>query len=224
MKALMIEPHSPATYPFIIGLHETTHCQVRHERTLDAGLKTMAQAFCGLVLVAMNEQLPSASEIVGRIASRATELLVRRPYVILLFENSIPIPDALKCREMGAMCMRREFPQVIYDEARLACWMNATRKHDTTIRIAFRAGRHALYFGSSPVETSLGAQLTKLVVILLGGKESYSLEYLADELGICRQSVKKYVFEIRRIFGNIFWIERRSGGSVCGVTANGVWI
>lgn len=224
MRALLIESYSPGTYPFIEGLHEMTHCQVRHERTLDAGLLTMAQTFCDLVIVAMNEQSSSASNIMERITSRAAELLIRRPYVILLFENSIPAPEALKCREMGAMCMRREFPMAIYEEARLASWMSATRKHDVTIRIAFRAGHHSLYLGSSPVETSLSAQLTKLVAILVGGRESYPLEYLADELGVCRQSVKKYFFELRRAFGDIFWIEKRPGGSVCGVKANVVWV
>jgi hypothetical protein len=238
MRALCIEKLTPATYPFIDGLHATTHCSVYHDESLDAGLRTMGQRYFDLILVT-HEQLPArASEIVGRIHSYAKDLLIRCPEVILLSEEPLPVQDALKCRDMQAMCMLREFPQPVYEEAKLAFWKRATRKHDLTLRIAFCSGHYdiSLGIGSSFVSLELGSQLTKQVLILSGGNESYPVEFIADKLGICRQSVKKYMAELRRTSivtqrevgiadpeKNAFWMERRPGGTVCGLKVNVVW-
>jgi hypothetical protein len=132
------------------------------------------------------------------------------------------------------MPLRREVPQAVYEEARLAFWKRATRRHETTILIDCRNGHHFLFVGSPAAPVRLGMQLTRLAVLLLSGSESYTVEFLADELGICRQSVKKYFFDLRRAFVQaqmqcagpvleLFWMEKRPGGSVCGVRANVVW-
>ena len=234
--ALLIEPYSPDTYAFIDGLHDVTHCRVRHDQTIEDGLKTMEQTYCDLVLVTIAPQSSGALKVVEQIRSRASDLLVRPPEVILLFNKALPIPEALRCRDLGAMSMRRDVPQAIYEETRLAFWKRATRKHEVTVRVDYRNGHHLLYVGTPPVPVDLGAQLLRLAVLLLSGNESYTVEYLADELGVCRQSVKKYFLDLRRAFvrahaqceigsrsGEIFWMEKRSGGTVCGMRANPIW-
>lgn len=228
MNALVIEPYTPDTYAFIDGLHEATHCRVSHDQTVQEGLRTMQQTYCDVVLVTMGVTSLDAPKTVELIRSRAHELLVRPPDVIVLFTRSLPIPDALKCRELGAMSMRRDIPLAVYEEARLAFWKRATRKHEITVRIDYRNGHHLLYIGSPPVRLELSSQLTRLAVRLLSGSESYPLEYVADELEICRQSVKKYVCELRRCFvevcgQSVFWMQKRAGGTVCGAKANAAW-
>ena len=239
MRVLCIEKCSSATYPFIDGLHATTHCSVYHDESLDAGLCTMRQRYFDLVLVTFEQPPTRAWEIVDRIQSCAKDLPIRCPQVILLSEKPLPVPDALKCRDLGAMSMLREFPQPVYEEAKLAFWKRATRKHDLILRIDFCNGHHtiSLGIGSSFVPLELGTQLTKKVLILAGGNESYPVEFIADELGICRQSVKKYMAESRHAsivaqgklpvadpIKDVFWMERRPGGTVCGINANIVWV
>jgi hypothetical protein len=189
----------------------------------------MEQTYCDLVLVTMSSTSLTGPKVVELIRSRASDLLVRPPDIHLLFNNSLPIPDVLRCREIGASSMRRDLPPAIYEEVRISCWKRATRKHDVTVRIDYRNGHHSLFVGSPPTSVELGAQLTHLAVLLLSGNECYTVQYLADELEICRQSVKKYICELRRIFFGmcgryICWMERRPGGTVCGIKANAIWI
>lgn len=235
-NALVVEPYTPATYAFIDGLHEATHCRVRHSETLEDGLRTMEQTYCDVLIVTITSQLQSATRIVERIRSRAVDLLIRPPDIVLLFKDSFPVPEVQKCRELDAMCFRRELLHAVYDEARLAFWKRATRKYEVTFRIDYRHGHHFLFVGPPAAQIVLGPQLTRLAVLLLNGNESYTVEYLADELSICRQSVKKYFSELRRAFegafarsdiggriAEIFFMEKRVGGTVCGVKANVIW-
>jgi len=59
---------------------------------------------------------------------------------------------------------------------------------------------------------------------------------LADELGICRQSVKKYMLALRRAYdlvrsetgikepgSSVVWMKRSAGGTLCGLRATIVW-
>lgn len=228
MNALLIEPYTPDTSAFIDGLHELTYCRVRHDETIEAGIQTMEQTYCDIVLVTITSRSLAAPKLVEQIRTHAYDRHIRPPDVILLFNNSLPIPDALRCRELGAMSLRRDVPQAVYEEARLAFWRRAIRKHELTVRVDYRNGHHFLFVGSSPVSVELSAQLTRLAVLLFSGNKSYTVEYIADELEICRQSVKKYVCELRRIFMEacghcVFWMEKRPGGTVCGVKANIVW-
>jgi hypothetical protein len=236
MNALVIEPYSPATYGFIDGLNHATHCRVRHVETIEEGLRAFEEVHFDLVIVSIDQRSPPGSAIAERIKSRAAELNVRCPYVILLFSERFPMSDAQKCRDMDSIYLRHDYPLAVYDEAQLAFRRFATKKHNLTIRVEFRSGHHFLYVGSSSIPVGLGTQLTKLAVLLLSGRDCYPVEFLADELGVCRQSIKKYFFELRRAFvrapkelgigsqiAEEFWMEKRAGGTVCGVRANTIW-
>jgi hypothetical protein len=237
MNALVIERYSPATYVLIDGLNEAARCRVRHKESLEDGLREMEQVYFDVILVKIEENAIVGSAVVERIRAWATELVVPRPSVILMFEGSLPLHDAAKCKSMNASYLRRNIPQVIYDEARVVCWRSRTTKYDRAITVEFRNGHHFFYLGSSLMPVEMAAQLAKLAAILVSGNESYSVEYLADELGICRQSVKKYCFELRRVFTSaqqlngeegrtkeIVWMEKRPGGTICGVRSNVIWI
>ena len=59
------------------------------------------------------------------------------------------------------MTLRRDFPQVIYEEAWLAFWKRTTRKHKVTVRIDYRNGYHFFSAGSPPIQLELSTQLTR---------------------------------------------------------------
>jgi len=237
MNVLIIEPYVPDTCALIEGLRGMTHSRVSQAETLAEGFTAMEETYFDIVLVTIHRQASLAAKVLKQIRSHATHLLVRPPDVILLVDGLLPMQEALRCRELGTMCMRRDLPQAVYEEARLMFWKRATRKYDVTFRVDFRNGHHFLFAGSPPVRVELGAQLTRLAVLLLGGNESYTVEFLADELSVCRQSVKKYFRDLRQAFvqvqtqlgiascmqTEIFWMEKRPGGTVCGVKANVVW-
>lgn len=234
-NVLLIEPYTPETYQLMEGFHGLANCHVLHSPTVEDGLLTMERTYCDVVLVSIGSQPPNASKTVEQIRLRAADILVRSPEVMLLFDKPLPVPDALRCKELGAMCLWRGFPQAIYEEVRLAFWKRATRKHAATIRVDYRNGHHLLFAGSPPTRVDLGAQLTRMAVLVLSDC-SCTVEFLADELGICRQSVKKYFLDLRLAFerlqtqcevgarpDEIFWMEKRPGGTVCGVRANVIW-
>ncbi|MDP9050764.1 MAG: HTH domain-containing protein [Acidobacteriota bacterium] len=80
----------------------------------------------------------------------------------------------------------------------------------------------------------MGAQIGKLLLLLLRG--TYTVDMLADTLGISRQSVKKYMRELNRAIKLMLdemhlsdpvmspvWMKRGPGGTLCGLRANPVW-
>lgn len=235
MNALVIERYSTETYVLIDGLNEASRCRVRHKETVDEGLYEMEQVYFDLILVTIDADVTVGSEIVERIRVRANDLVVPCPQVIVLFRGALPVPEAAKCKAMTAAYLRRSIPQAIYDETCIASWQSRTTRHSVTISVEFRNGHHFFYYGGSNKPLEMGAQLSRLAAILASGCDFYSAEYLADELGVCRQSVKKYCCELRRVFASaadhadqgrrddIVWMEKRPGGSICGLRANVIW-
>ena len=41
MRALLVEQQTTATYPFITGLHEATHCSILHNESIDDAIDTI---------------------------------------------------------------------------------------------------------------------------------------------------------------------------------------
>ncbi len=239
MRALLVEQQTTATYPFITGLHEATHCSILHNESIDDAIDTIHRVPVNLLLVTLIPRPDEAWRIAERIRTETVGAPVRYPRAILLVERPLPVQDALRCRDFQAPSMLRGFPEPVYEEARVAFWALATRSFPSTIRIEFCNGHHRLYFcaGELSEEIDAGRQLVRLAVTLAGGRKSYTVESLADDLGICKQSVKKYMAELRRATTlaqqrlniltpniDVFWMERQSGGTLCGISANVVWV
>jgi hypothetical protein len=239
MRALLIEKYSSATDPFIQRLHETTHCSVFHDQSIEEAFCTMRREHVDLVLVTLEKQPVEAAQIVEQIQSYAGNMLIKCPHLIMLSKQSLPIGDARRCRDRRTMCMLRESPEAVCEEARVLFSMLGTRPLNSTIQIEYRNGHHTVSFcsGTFSEEIQGGLYLIKTAVILAGGKKSYAVEFVADELGVCRQSVKKYLHELNRAAvlaqqqlnidkpeRHIFWMERAVGGTRCGARANFVWV
>ncbi len=205
---------------------------------LNEGLDSMSQKHYDLILVNVGQQSMDGSQIVRRIQVRAKELFLRCPQIILLSTAPMPLEEAAKCRGIQAMCMLRQYAPPIYEEVRVRFWMRQIRTRGSTIRIDNCHGHYYLDFClgvfSSAIE--VGHQPAKLAAIMAGGLPSYHLETLADELEVCRQSVKKYIWELRQgslraqerlqIYEpdyDVFWMARGTGGTRCGIKATVVW-
>jgi DNA-binding NarL/FixJ family response regulator len=234
--ALVIEPDSYLKDLLIKDLHTRTYCRVRSAETLDGGLEIMAQVHCDIVLFTIEQSYPPAWQIVKQIRAHAHDLIVRCPEVLVLYSHPMQPSDANKCKLMDTTCLPREFTGLVAYEALLAFARRTATKYAVTIRVEFRSGHWFLYLGASRTHIRLGLQLTKLVIILLEAAGPCSVEYLAEQLGVCRQTIKKYFDDLRRIFlaafaeaeittfNSFFWMDRQSGGTVCGVNARGIWV
>ena len=238
MKLLLIEPYAPETYPFISGLHEATYCDVLHAQSLDEGLSTMKEKRVSVMIVNLDKQEGKAWQVAERIRSEARDAFIRCPYLIFLSARKLPIEDIRKCCKLDVAWMLREWWPAIFQEVRRALWIREPQKMNSTLRFECHQGHHVLYQCVDAASEQIGVafQVAKLAFILTGGLNSYTLQSIADELGVCCQSVKKYMWELRErsvlaqqklhVFEpdrGIFWMERRAGGTVCGIKANIIW-
>jgi nucleoside-diphosphate-sugar epimerase len=116
--------------------------------------------------------------------------------------------------------------------------MREPQKMNSTIRFERHQGHYALYHyeDMASAHICVGFQPAKQAVVLAGGRIAYTVEEIADILGVTRPTVKKYMWELRegdllaqqelQILEpdrNIFWTERRPGGAVLGIKANIIW-
>jgi hypothetical protein len=142
------------------------------------------------------------------------------------------------CLDMQVRCMLRQFAPPIYEEVRAGFWFRETRTRGSTIRIEHEQGHYYLYIcvGMFSEQIEVGGQPSRLAAMLAGGRASYLLETLADELEVCRQTIKKYIWELRHsclraqrkllvteLDENVFWMARHPGGTRCGITAKVIW-
>lgn len=82
----------------------------------------------------------------------------------------------------------------------------------------------------------IGPQVAKMIAMAAGGREWYSVRTLADKLGLCRPTIKKYFWESQEASlqvqqdlsiadpeRDIFWLQRLPGGTIGGIKANILW-
>ena len=160
------------------------------------------------------------------------------PYMIFLSTRRLQIQEASKCWKLHVTCMLRDSWPAIFEEVRKALWLRQTRKMKSTIRFSRYQGHYVLHqcVDMTQAHISVAFQPAKVAVILTGGLVAYTVQRIADELGVCCQTVKKYMWELRERSllaqqelhvlepdKDIFWMERRAGGTVCGIKANLIW-
>lgn len=234
--ALVIEPQTFARDLFISELNAVAYCSVRSAETLEQGVRIMKEVHCGVVFVTIDQISAPAAEIVKRLYDRADELVIKRPEVFILYTKELPVAEVNTCRNMEAFCLPRDLTRFVCYEARAAFSRLVTRKHPITLRIAFRCGHHFVYFGMCPTHLELGAQLAKLLAALAAYR-SCTVEFLADLLGVTRATIKKYFHALRVVFlaaqknanlpepyTDVISMTRQSGGTICGVNANCVFV
>lgn len=236
-RALVVERYSMEAQLFLEELNGAG-CDPYYAQSLDEGLRTMKEKRVPVMVINVDEQEGKAWQVVERIRSEARDALMGCPYLILLSARELPFEEVRKCWKLHVVWMLREEWPAIFREVRRALCIREPQKMNSTIRFERHQGHYALYHceGMASAHICVGFQPAKQAVILAGGRIAYSVEEIADILGVTRPTVKKYMWELREgdllaqqqlqivePDRNIFWTERRPGGTILGIRANIVW-
>ena len=164
----------------------------------------MQEKHVDLILVNLDEQSGEGWRIAERIRSESRDTLMRCPHMIFLSDQPPSLDDAVKCRDLDAVCMLRHSFPAIYEEAHVTFRMRLRRKMKSTLRIEHHSGHYLLFFcpgTATPKQILVGFKVAKLAALLAGGLEAYTVEAIADALGVCRQSVKGCFCGVARLSG-----------------------
>ncbi|MDP9049500.1 MAG: helix-turn-helix domain-containing protein [Acidobacteriota bacterium] len=240
MKILHIEDWSEATNAFIQELHAATGCSIEHAGTFDEGLLKI-EGGRGSIDVVLYTVAPTSSDVLmfpERVRAMADEALFRSPHLILLASAPLAPPCAAKCMDRQVLYLLRHCPRQIVETVKALLWKIRSSKPGPTIRIEFRGGYYRFFICglTTSEEIRVSAQIGRLLLLLTRGFRSYTVEMLADELGISRRSVKKYMRDLRVILKStqkkicgcepvvdVVWMERGTGGTLCGLRVNAAW-
>jgi hypothetical protein len=236
-KVLLIEQPSIETTIFIEQLHAAVGCRIDHERCVEHGLLRLAREHGGvdIILNTVSQDPDEALRFPERVRELVAKELIRYPHLIALGSAALPPSFGAKCMELDVGFLLREPPQQIHATVKAIYWRLRTRKQRVTIRVEYLRGNYVfrLCGANRSNVMRLGPQLGRLLLILARGGHFYAVETLATELGISKQSVKKYMKALRAAFDraragllisetgeNVFWMDRGPGGTLCGLRAN----
>jgi hypothetical protein len=236
-KVLLIEEPSAETGIFIEQMHAAVGCRVAHARSVDDGLLQLTQEHedVDIILNTVSRDPDEALRVLDRVRAFAAEELIRHPYLIALGSEVLPPSFGATCMDMDVGFILRESPKQVHATVKAIYWRLRTRKHRVTIRVEHLNGNYVCHLcgANSSKVMRLGPQLGRLLLILARGRRFYAVEALATELGISKQSVKKYMKALRATYDKaragllisengefVFWMDRGPGGTLCGLRAN----
>jgi hypothetical protein len=240
MKILHIEQWSEATNIFIQELHAGTGCRIDHAESIDEGLVKIVESHgsIDIVLYTVCRSPDDALHFPERVRTATYDALIRCPQFVVLASSPLPLSYAAKCIDQQSVYLLRDYTKQVVEMLRVMLWRLRTSKSGPTILIEFRGGHHRFFLCglATSEEIEVTARIAQLLLLLLRGLKSYTVETLASELGISRQSVKKYMRDLRVVLQmamrsaylvepatDLVWMERGPGGTLCGIRANPVW-
>jgi DNA-binding NarL/FixJ family response regulator len=152
-------------------------------------------------------------------------LVVQGPEVAVAFEK------------LGAHYLLRAYSEQIVQFVKKFQWQGRAEKSLPTIivrRFRGHVSQVAVQWSCLESQVEAGPRLRELAEYLaVHARTEHTTEMIADELGICRQSVKEYLLRLRRAFNQacevasigatgerVFWTRKISGGYVHGISAN----
>jgi hypothetical protein len=238
MKILLVEPPSNETTMLVQALHKRTGACLYHAPSLAEGLQRIINAQGTIDVALCFSESPAA--ILGftqHVSVESAVALIRPPKLIALVPSTIAIPDFAKLKMHLPTLLRDQLEQICLDVAALL-WTMRTGGDGPSLRLEHRNGHYGMFLpgATADVEIQGSRKIQILARILAGGLQSYPLEEVADRLEICRQSVKKYMLELRRAYDaarikaginepgtSVVWMRRGSGGTVCGLRVRVSW-
>jgi hypothetical protein len=239
MKLLHIEEWTTETDHLIQDLHAGTGCAIEHAKSIDEALFKLLQNGGRIDLITLTAG-GRADDVLGfpeRVRTLTANNLIRCPEMVVLAATMLPLPCAAKLLDQQVICLLRSSEKSITEMIRILLWRLRSARSGLVIRIEFRGGNYRFFIcgtGCSQ-EIELSTQIGRLLRLLLREFNSYTVEMLADELGISRQSVKKYMRELRAAIAiamtkikspaapEIVWMRRLPGGTLCGIRAHPIW-
>lgn len=238
MRILVIEEWSAAANSLIQELHAGTGCSIDQAGSFDEGLHKIEQGYgcINIVLYTVGPASHGALMFPERVRAMTDDALFRCPHFVLMASAPLALPCAVKCMDRHVVYLLRDYPTQIVETVRTLLWRIRTSKPGPTIRVEFRGG-HYRFFLCGPTaaeEIIVSAQIGRLLLLLLRG--TYTVDMLAEELGVLPKTIKKYMHALRLIiesllkqmnmaepYIDVVWMKRGPGGTLCGLRANPVW-
>jgi len=242
-EILLVEKLTQPIAPWKDRIAKLTGWTVQHtESSTEAGqfLREFDRVI-SIVLMTIDHDHEQALSVLRSSHSRTDNGIVCPAFLVL---SRIQLPPATRERflKLGALWLPRKHEDVILETIELVKWRMEHLPRRPLIRIvrSFDAIEGVSAFGPNyqPVELRMGGQLRRLVQYLAGrgaGAES-TTTMIADELGVCQQTVKKYMKDLRDIWNaargdigttvsghEIFWTKKRPGGTVHSLLATVFW-
>ncbi len=236
---LLFEKNSLSTPALKFDLELGTKWKVEHGQSLDEALRFVAtlRSSLKIAIITVGRDRSPADKFIRHLKETSVANAVLCPHILILSLGGHGPEIAADFERSGAHYLLRAHSDQIVDQVKKFQWQSLLDKSLPTIIVRRNSG-HVVQVvvrsncGDSRIE--VGPRLRKLVEYLaLHSRIEHTTEMIADSLGICRQSVKEYMFRLRRAFdetrkqsgihqcGNeTFWTRRIAGGFIHGVNAN----
>jgi len=239
MRILVIEEWSEATNVFIQGLHTGTACRIEQAESIDDGLLRILHGggSIDIVICTVDHAPDDALRLPERVRTATSHALIRCPQMVVLASPPLPLPYAAKCMDQRVTYLLRDSTEQVFETVKVMLWRLRAVKSGPTIRIEFRGGHYQFFIcaPTSSEEIRVSTRIGQLLLLLAREFKACTVEMLAAELGISRQSVKKYIRELRLVLDSVarrlfvseslsmVWMERGPGGTLCGLRVHPIW-
>jgi hypothetical protein len=193
-----------------------------------------------IVIATAGRRYDPTLELIRRLKDISVAEKAECPRFLVLSLIAQPPEVCAAFEKTGAHYLHRPQPDQVVDFVRRLQWQIRADKSLPTIVVKRDSGhvREIVVRNGSACAAalSLGPKLRELVGYLaLHRRTESTTRMIADELGICRQSVKEYFLRLRRALEEasqdaglgltgsaVFWTRKLSGGYVYGLTANAI--
>jgi hypothetical protein len=191
------------------------------------------------MIVTVKQNPEETLRILESIRSELRGRTLRLPEIVALVPVELAQPVAAQYRLAAIPTILRRVPDQLYSEVRLLGWMRNAAGDKTTFRIGFLNGHYTVILCGTvhAEEVPLTDQLRQLFILLANSQSSaLTVEQLADALGVCRQTIKKYMAELRARYdavnarvrasqtgAEVFLTTRAAGGTLHQLDARIIW-
>jgi response regulator of citrate/malate metabolism len=236
--ALIFAPESDLITNLHTGLTKMMTCVIRAE-SLEEACRFIGtlKSDVKIIIVAVSRNHAEALRSIRLLRGEAARHRIPHPD-ILAIATVTQTPDVpLTFERLGVHYLLRPTHEQLIENIRKIQWNNRTKKQLPTLIIQRQEGHvHsvAIQTGVSERKLRLGPRLRQLVEHLaLYLRTEHTTEMIADAIGICRPTVKAYLFRVRNAFNeavtdlqlgvrgeDVFWTNNVHGGYVHGMAAN----
>jgi DNA-binding NarL/FixJ family response regulator len=236
---LLVEQRAHSSITLATGLTRATGWRVlfsqsseevsRHIATKKGNLK--------IIVITVGNDYGEALRMIRSVRKQAATGRIPCPRMLMLtlFPHSPDVP--LMFERVGVHYLLRSSQEQVVETVKKLQWEDRTKKSLPTI-IVRRGDGHIrtvmIKVGPFEREMRVGPRLRTLIEYLaLHSRVEHTTEMIADALGVCRQTVKEYMFRLRSAFNavfrdlnlglageNVFWTRKIDGGYVHGIRAN----
>jgi DNA-binding NarL/FixJ family response regulator len=236
---LLVEQQTHSSITLAAGLTRATGWRVLLSKSIEEASRYIAAIKGDLKIIAItvDRDYGEALWMIRAIREQASTNRIPCPQMLVLslFPQSPDVP--LMFERVGVHYLLRSSQDQIVETVKKLQWEDRTKKSLPTI-IVRRSDGHirivVIKIGFFEREMRLGPRLRTLIEYLaLHSRVEHTTEMIADALGVCRQTVKEYMFRLRSAFNavlgdldigltgeNVFWTRRIDGGYVHGLAAN----